>query len=140
MVSPLHARIGHLPDKISREEDDMYAIVPTYALGVESGSGSEGRARRHRCFSGFDAAAGWPSSPIRVPSSMDDAQAEKLVAASTPIYHGNHSLHGEDLRGHRYMKSIRQKVNTLITPRVEVDRRDRVVDIYRRHRENPGKK
>ena len=38
-----------------------------------------------------------------------------------------------------YIKSIRDNVITLITPVVEVDGRDRMVDIYRWHRENPGK-
>jgi hypothetical protein len=66
----------------------MYAIVPTYALGVESGSGSEGRARRHRCFSGFDAAAGWPSSLIRVPSSMDDARLRSWSRPQRPFTTG----------------------------------------------------
>ena len=38
-----------------------------------------------------------------------------------------------------YIKSIRDNVITLITPVVEVDGRDRMVDIYRWHRENPTK-
>ena len=38
-----------------------------------------------------------------------------------------------------YIKSIRDNVITLITPIVEVDGRDRMVDIYRWHRENPSK-
>ena len=38
-----------------------------------------------------------------------------------------------------YIKSIRDNVITLITPVVEVDGRDRMVDIYRWHLANPGK-
>ena len=38
-----------------------------------------------------------------------------------------------------YIKAIRDNVITLITPVVEVDGRDRMVDIYRWHRANPGK-
>ncbi len=37
-----------------------------------------------------------------------------------------------------YIRSIRENTITLITPIVEVDGRDRMVDIYRWHRENPG--
>ena len=38
-----------------------------------------------------------------------------------------------------YIKAIRENVITLITPIVEVDGRDRMVDIYRWHLANPGK-
>ena len=37
-----------------------------------------------------------------------------------------------------YIKSIRENVITLITPVVEVDGRDRMVDIYRWHRRTPA--
>ena len=38
-----------------------------------------------------------------------------------------------------YIRAIRENVITLITPVVEVDGRDRMVDIYRWHLANPGK-
>ena len=38
-----------------------------------------------------------------------------------------------------YIKNIRNNVVTLITPIVEVDGRDRMVDVYRWHLANPGK-
>ena len=64
----------------------MYAIVPTYPPGVERGSSSEGCARRHRLLFGLTQR---PAGEVRRSTyHMDDAEAEKLVAASTPIYHG----------------------------------------------------
>ena len=85
---------------------------------------------------------------------MDDAEAEKLVAASTPIYYITGTIHSTETGAptalmelayrlavdeSAYIKSIRDHVITLITPVVEVDGRDRMVDIYRWHRENPNK-
>src|SRR5271165_7123524 len=85
---------------------------------------------------------------------MDDAEAEKLVAASTPIYYITGTIHSPETGAptalmelayrlavdeSAYIKAIRENVITLITPIVEVDGRDRMVDIYRWHRENPGK-
>ncbi len=85
---------------------------------------------------------------------MDDAEAEKLVAASTPIYYITGTIHSTETGAptalmelayrlavdeSAYIKSIRDHVITLITPVVEVDGRDRMVDIYRWHRENPDK-
>jgi len=86
--------------------------------------------------------------------NMDDAEAEKLVAASTPIYYITGTIHSPETGAptalmelayrlavdeSAYIKSIRENVITLITPIVEVDGRDRMVDIYRWHRENPNK-
>ena len=85
---------------------------------------------------------------------LDDAEAEKLIAASTPIYYITGTIHSPETGAptalmelayrlavdeSAYIKSIRDNVITLITPVVEVDGRDRMVDIYRWHRENPGK-
>src|SRR5450759_2448369 len=85
---------------------------------------------------------------------LDDAEAEKLVAASTPVYYITGTIHSPETGAptalmelayrlavdeSAYIKSIRDNVITLITPVVEADGRDRAVDIYRWHRENPGK-
>jgi hypothetical protein len=85
---------------------------------------------------------------------MDDAEAEKLVAASTPIYYVTGTIHSPETGAPTalmelayrlavdesiYIKNIRETVITLITPIVEVDGRDRMVDIYRWHLENPSK-
>jgi hypothetical protein len=86
--------------------------------------------------------------------NMDDAEAEKLVAASTPIYYVTGTIHSTetgaptalmelayrlDVDESAYIRSIRDNVITLITPIVEVDGRDRMVDLYKWHLANPGK-
>jgi hypothetical protein len=85
---------------------------------------------------------------------MDDGEAEKLVAASTPIYYITGTIHSPETGAptalmelayrlavdeSAYIKFIRENVITLITPIVEVDGRDRMVDIYKWHLANPGK-
>jgi hypothetical protein len=85
---------------------------------------------------------------------LNDAEAEKLVAASTPIYYITGTIHSTEtgaptalmelayrlaVDDSAYIRHIRDNVITLITPIVEVDGRDRMVDIYRWHRENPSK-
>jgi hypothetical protein len=84
---------------------------------------------------------------------LDDAEAEKLVAASTPIYYITGTIHSPETGAptalmelayrlavdeSAYIKAIRDNVITLITPIVEVDGRDRMVDIYRWHLAHPG--
>ncbi|HEY7292778.1 MAG TPA: M14 family zinc carboxypeptidase [Vicinamibacterales bacterium] len=85
---------------------------------------------------------------------MDDAQAEKLVSASTPIYYITGTIHSPEtgsptalmelayrlaVDDHEYIKAIRNNLITLITPVIEVDGRDKMVDIYKWHLANPGK-
>jgi hypothetical protein len=85
---------------------------------------------------------------------MDDAQAEKLIAAATPIYYITGTIHSPEtgaptalmelayrlaVDDHEYIKSIRNNLVTLITPIVEVDGRDKMVDVYKWHLANPGK-
>jgi hypothetical protein len=85
---------------------------------------------------------------------LNDAEADKLVAASTPIYYITGTIHSPETGAPTalmelayrlavdespYIRAIRDNVITLITPIVEVDGRDRMVDIYRWHRENLGK-
>jgi hypothetical protein len=85
---------------------------------------------------------------------LDDAEAEKLVDASTPVYYVTGTIHSPETGAptalmelayrlavdeSAYVKFIRENVITLITPIVEVDGRDRMVDIYRWHLANPGK-
>ena len=85
---------------------------------------------------------------------LDDAAAEKIVAAATPVYYITGTIHSPEtgaptalmelayrlaVDDSAYVKFIRDNVITLITPIVEVDGRDRMVDIYRWHLANPGK-
>jgi hypothetical protein len=86
--------------------------------------------------------------------NFDEDTAERLVAASTPIYYITGTIHSSETGAptalmelayrlavdeSAFIKSIRENVITLITPIVEVDGRDRMVDIYRWHLANPGK-
>ncbi len=83
---------------------------------------------------------------------LDDRQAEALVGASTPIYYITGALHAGETGAvtalmelaYRlavdeapYIKAIRANVITLITPIVEVDGRDRQVDVYNWHLAHP---
>src|SRR5450432_859082 len=84
---------------------------------------------------------------------LDDAEADRLVAASAPIYYITGTIHSPETGAptalmelayrlavdeSAYIKAIRDNVITLITPIVEVDGRDRMVDIYRWHLAHPG--
>ena len=86
--------------------------------------------------------------------NLDDAEADRLVAASTPVYYITGTIHSPEtgaptalmelayrlaVDDSAYIRHIRENVITLITPVVEVDGRDRMVDLYRWHRENPNK-
>src|SRR3954470_343858 len=85
--------------------------------------------------------------------TMDDAQAEALVTASTPIYYITGTIHSPEtgaptalmelayrltVDDQAYIKSIRDNLITLITPVIEVDGRDKMVDIYKWHLAHPG--
>jgi hypothetical protein len=85
--------------------------------------------------------------------NMDDAEADKLVAASTPIYYITGTIHSPETGAPTalmelayrlavdespYINAIRNGVITLITPIVEVDGRDRQVDIYKWHLAHPN--
>jgi hypothetical protein len=83
---------------------------------------------------------------------LDDARAETLVRASTPIYYITGALHAPETGAPTalmelayrlavdeapYIRAIRAGVITLITPVVEVDGRDRQVDVYNWHLAHP---
>jgi len=85
---------------------------------------------------------------------MDDAKAGPLLARTTPVYYITGTIHSPETGAPTalmelayrlavddapYIRKIRSKVITLITPVVEVDGRDRMVDLYNWHRANPDK-
>jgi len=85
---------------------------------------------------------------------MDDSRAEALIAGTRPVYYITGALHSTETGsptalmelGYRlavdeapYIRAIRSRVITLITPVVEVDGRDRKADIYRWHRAHPDR-
>lgn len=84
---------------------------------------------------------------------MNDETAEKLIDASVPVYYITGTIHSPEtgaptalmelayrlaVDDSSFIKSIRDKVITLITPIVEVDGRDRMVDIYKWHLAHPN--
>ncbi len=85
--------------------------------------------------------------------NMDETEADKLVAASFPIYYITGTIHSTEtgsptalmelayrlvVDNSPYVKFIRDNVVTLITPVVEVDGRNRMVDVYNWHLAHPN--
>ena len=85
--------------------------------------------------------------------NMDEAEADRLVAASFPIYYITGTIHSIEtgaptalmelayrlvVDNSPYIKFIRDNVVTLITPVVEVDGRNRMVDVYNWHLAHPN--
>src|SRR5690349_877786 len=85
--------------------------------------------------------------------NMDDKQAAALVGQSAPAYYITGTIHSTEAGAPTalmelayrlavddapYVKFIRDRVITLITPIVEVDGRDRVVDVYNWHKAHPN--
>ena len=86
--------------------------------------------------------------------NMNDDEADRIVAATTPIYYITGTIHSPETGSPTalmelvyrlavdespYIQKIRNKVIALVTPIVEVDGRDRHVDVYRWHLANPDK-
>ncbi|MEP6781490.1 MAG: M14 family zinc carboxypeptidase, partial [Gemmatimonadaceae bacterium] len=85
---------------------------------------------------------------------MNDAMADDIASTATPVYYITGSIHATEsgaptalmelayrlaVDESPYVKNIRDHVITLITPIVEVDGRDRVVDLANWKLKNPGK-
>lgn len=84
---------------------------------------------------------------------LDDTAAHKLVQQSFPVYYITGTIHSPEtgaptalmelayrlaVDDSPYIQYIRTHMITLITPVVEVDGRDRMVDIYKWHKAHPG--
>jgi hypothetical protein len=85
---------------------------------------------------------------------MNDGEADRLVDQSVPVYYITGTIHSPEtgsptalmelvyrlaVDDSPYIQKIRNRLVTLITPIVEVDGRDRHVDVYRWHLAKPGK-
>jgi hypothetical protein len=83
---------------------------------------------------------------------LDDAEADKLVTQAVPVYYITGTIHSPETGAPTalmelayrlavdespYVREVREGTITLITPVVEVDGRDRMVDIYRWHLAHP---
>jgi Zinc carboxypeptidase len=88
------------------------------------------------------------------PRKINDAEAQQLIAAGKPIYWASGSIHSPEtgspemlmelayrlaVEGTPYIQNIRRNVVFLITPVLEVDGRDRMVDLYNYRQANPDK-
>jgi hypothetical protein len=84
---------------------------------------------------------------------MDDAQAAKLIEGTAPVYYITGAIHATETGAPTalmelayrlavdespYIRNIRDNVITLMTPIVEVDGRDRMVDLFRWHMAHPN--
>jgi hypothetical protein len=85
--------------------------------------------------------------------NFDEGEADRLVAESFPIYYITGTIHSPETGAPTalmelayrlavdespYIKSIRDGMVTLITPVVEVDGRNRMVDVYNWHLAHPN--
>ena len=85
---------------------------------------------------------------------FDDTKARELIDKSYPVYYITGTIHSPETGAPTalmelayrlavddapYIKYIRSHMIVLITPVVEVDGRDRMVDVYKWHKANPGK-
>ncbi len=83
---------------------------------------------------------------------LDDAEADKIADSAVPVYYITGTIHSPEtgaptalmelayrlaVDDSPYIQEIRDHVITLITPIVEVDGRDRMVDLYRWHLAHP---
>ena len=84
---------------------------------------------------------------------LDDSKAQPLIDQSYPVYYITGTIHSTETGAPTalmelayrlavddapYIKYIRSHMIVLITPVVEVDGRDRMVDTYRWHKAHPG--
>jgi hypothetical protein len=85
---------------------------------------------------------------------MNDALADEIARRAAPVYYITGTIHSTEagaptalmelayrlaVDDSAYVRNIREHVITLITPVVEVDGRDRVVDLYNYRKANPDK-
>jgi hypothetical protein len=83
---------------------------------------------------------------------MNDAEAARLAATTAPVYYITGTIHSTEagaptalmelayrlaIDDSAYIQNIREHVITLITPVVEPDGRDRVVDVYEWRKKHP---
>jgi Zinc carboxypeptidase len=86
------------------------------------------------------------------PRGLSDADAQKLVAEGKPIYWADGSIHSPEtgapemlmelayrlaVEDTPFIEKIRKDSVVLITPIVEVDGHDRMVDVYLQHKKHP---
>src|SRR5207244_240771 len=86
------------------------------------------------------------------PRGLSDTEAEKIIAEGKPMYWADGSIHSPEtgapemlmelayrlaVEDTPFIQKIRNDSVVLITPIVEVDGRDRMVDVYLQHKKHP---
>src|SRR3989440_231634 len=86
------------------------------------------------------------------PRGLSDAEAQKVIAEGKPIYWADGSIHSPEtgspemlmelayrlaVEDTPFIQKIRRDAIVLITPIVETDGHDRMVDIYMQHKKHP---
>ncbi|HJP90543.1 MAG TPA: M14 family zinc carboxypeptidase [Pyrinomonadaceae bacterium] len=88
------------------------------------------------------------------PRKITDADAQTLISEAKPFYWASGSIHSPEtgspemlmelayrlaVEDSPFIEDIRKNMIVMITPALEVDGRDRMVDLYNYHKANPGK-
>jgi len=88
------------------------------------------------------------------PRHTNDAEAQTLISEAKPFYWASGSIHSPEtgspemlmelayrlaVEDSPFIEAIRKNVIVMITPALEVDGRDRMVDLYNYRKANPGK-
>lgn len=88
------------------------------------------------------------------PRKITDAEAQTLISEGKPFYWASGSIHSPEtgspemlmemayrlaVEDSPFIEDIRKNMIIMITPALEVDGRDRMVDLYNYHKANPGK-
>src|SRR6185369_2794764 len=88
------------------------------------------------------------------PRKLGDAEAQTLIAEGKPFYWASGSIHSPEtgspemlmemayrlaVEDSPFIEDIRKNMIVMITPALEVDGRDRMVDLYNYRKANPGK-
>ena len=88
------------------------------------------------------------------PRKLSDAEAHTLIAEGKPFYWASGSIHSPEtgspemlmemayrlaVEDSPFIEDIRKNMIVMITPALEVDGRDRMVDLYNYRKANPGK-
>ncbi len=126
---------------IGKTEEDREMIVVAVSAEANIAKLEENRARLAKL-----------ADPRTI--NLNDDEAEKLIPDTVPIYYLTGTIHSPEtgsptalmelayrliVDDSAYIKHIRDNAIVLITPVVEVDGRDRQVDVYNWHLANPGK-
>src|SRR4051812_6083741 len=143
-------------DYMRRLEKAMPGRVKVFSIGkTEEGRehiavavGSEALMKNYEA---NRAALGKLADPRTI--NFDDKQAQAIVTSAAPVYYITGTIHSTEAGAPTalmelayrlavddapYVKHIREHVITLITPVVEVDGRDRIVDIYKWKQAHPN--